>query len=70
MNKRRWALLGFNLLLATAILVQPGAAASWACDFEVCICACLADWDDCDEGGGETCEADYAECEKGCKKIW
>ena len=69
MNKRRWTLLGLNLVLATAILVQP-TEASWACDFDTCICACLADWDECDEGGGDNCDEAFDECRKDCKKVW
>lgn len=65
MNKRRWTLLGFNLLLATAILVQPSWAAS-ACDFDPCTCACLAKWDECDDAGGENCDEEYNKCSEKC----
>ena len=63
MMKRRLALAGFNLLLATAILVQPGKAAS-ACDFNACTCACLEVWDDCFEGGRKArkCDGRFSWC--------
>ena len=64
MMKRRWALLGFNLLLATVILVQPGQAAS-TCDYNACTCACLEVWDAC--GSGETCDRRYNKCMKKTK---
>ena len=50
MRKRRWALLGANLLLATAILAKPGQAAS-ACYWGDCLCECLNAWSECVMGG-------------------
>ena len=66
MNKRRWTLLGFNLLLAAAIVAQPAWARS-ACDFDVCTCACLVDWDACEEAGGESCDAKFNKCYDKCE---
>ena len=62
--KRRWALLGFNLLLATAILVQPGGATWSTCDFNECTCECLEVWDDCFESGTKAgrCDGKYNWC--------
>ena len=61
--KRRWALLAFNLMLATAILVQPGAAAS-TCDFNACTCACLEVWDECFDSTDDAqgCDSRYSWC--------
>lgn len=56
--KRRWALLAFNLVLATAILVQPGRAAS-TCDFNDCTCACLGVWDNCFTDWDEVRKCDW-----------
>lgn len=66
--KRRWALLGFNLVLAMAILAQPGQAAS-ECDFKACTCACLEVWDECFEGGEKIgrCDKKYDRCMKKSK---
>lgn len=73
MKKRRWMLLGFNLVLATAILVQPGAAAR-GCEEtpRECVCACLAEWDECDENGGKNCDDVFDRClEKAkCPLLW
>ena len=66
MMKRRWALLGFNLLLATVILVQPGQAAS-TCDYNACTCACLEVWDECFDSRGENCHRKYNKCMKKTK---
>ena len=70
MLKRRWALLGFNLMLATAILVQPGKAAS-TCDYNACTCACLEVWDGCFTTWDEAwkCDLQYRVCMwwTGCK---
>ena len=62
MMKRRWALLGFNLMLATAILVQPGGATWSTCDFNECACACLEEWDECFESKEEDCHRKFNKC--------
>lgn len=66
--RRRWVLLGFNLLLATAILVQPGEAAS-ACDFNQCTCDCLEVWDECYDSTHEArkCDRKYGKCMRKAK---
>lgn len=66
--KRRWALLGLNLVLATAILVQPGRAAS-TCDYNECTCACLEVWDGCFTTWDEAwkCDRKYNRCMKKSK---
>ena len=46
MRKRRWVLLGANLLLATAILAQPGQAAQ-DCYWGGCLCECINEWSEC-----------------------
>lgn len=62
MMKRRWTILGLNLLLATAILAQPGAATGSTCDFNACACACLEQWDDCYENRKEDCHRKFNKC--------
>ena len=66
--RRRWVLLGFNLLLATAILAQPGEAAS-ACDFNQCTCDCLEVWDECYVPNEDVspCDRKYNKCMKKTK---
>ena len=44
----RWVLLGFNLVLATAILAQPGQAAS--ARGGDCVSDCGLAWSDCVRG--------------------
>lgn len=61
MKKRRWALLGANLLLGMAILAQPGQAtaaqgeqatlardrAASVCYIQNCLCECVDEWTTC-----------------------
>lgn len=69
MNKRRWILLGFNLVLATTILAQPGAAATPGAD--PCFFECLTKWWECAVSGGWDCYWRLDECVKvRCPTIW
>ena len=60
----RWVLLGFNLVLATAILAQPGRAASARADD--CQTDCIRDWSDCVLDGEWGCSYEVNECLRGC----
>ena len=69
MNKGRWILLGFNLVLATAILAQPGQAAS--AHNGDCVSDCVLEWTECVLDGGWDCYWRINECllEK-CVPVW
>ena len=65
MRKRRWVLLGVNLLLGTAILAQPGQAASAsasACHSGDCLCECVQEWGECVVNGGWDCNIRFSRC--------
>ena len=68
MNKGRWILLGFNLVLATTLLVQPGAASTRSDD---CVSECVREWAECVQDGGWDCYRRINECltEK-CIPVW
>ncbi len=61
MRKRRWVLLSLNLLLATAVLAQPGQAAS-ACQFGDCLCECAQEWGECVVNGDWDCNIQFSRC--------
>ncbi len=61
----RWVLLGFNLVLATAILAQPGRAAS-ARGGDDCVNECLRGWSACVLDGEWDCNQEISECVWGC----
>ena len=65
MNKRRWTLLGFNLLLAGAILAEPGRA-SPVRDGNPCVSVCVREWAQCAMDGDWDCNIVFNECFKGC----
>lgn len=69
MNKGRWILLGFNLVLATTILVQPGQAAP--AQSGDCVRECMLEWTECIQAGDWDCYWRISEClfEK-CFPIW
>lgn len=61
----RWVLLGFNLVLSTAILAQPGRAAS-ARGGDDCVNECLGGWAECVLDGEWGCNYEVNECLRGC----
>lgn len=61
----RWALLCFNLVLATAILAQPGQAAS-ARGGGDCTAECIRGWAGCVLDGDWGCHYELNECMLGC----
>ncbi|MDE2943814.1 MAG: hypothetical protein OXT63_06360 [Gemmatimonadota bacterium] len=61
----RWVLLGFNLVLATAILAQPGRAAS-ARGGDDCVTGCLRGWSECVLDGEWGCNYEVNECVREC----
>ena len=66
----RWVLLGFNLVLATAILAQPGRAASTGGGND-CFMQCFRGWAGCVLEGASDCSYELSECWDGCMSdIW
>lgn len=61
----RWVLLGFNVVLATAILAQPGRAAS-ARGGDDCMTECFRGWAGCVLDGEWDCNHELSECSYGC----
>ncbi|WP_419167063.1 hypothetical protein [Candidatus Palauibacter sp.] len=58
-------MLGVNLLLGTAILAQPGQAASAsaaACQQGDCLCECAQEWGECVVNGGWDCNIRFSRC--------
>ncbi|MCZ0936423.1 MAG: hypothetical protein OXJ54_14715 [Gemmatimonadetes bacterium] len=65
----RWVLLGFNLVLATAILAQPGQAAS--ARGGDCVSECVLAWSDCVLDGGWGCSYEVGACVEECAlSMW
>ena len=65
----RWVLLGFNLVLATAILAQPGQAASVRGGD--CWEGCMRSWAQCVIDGGWDCNYKVDRCLQTCIfTIW
>lgn len=54
MKKRRWVLLGLNLLLAGAILAEPGHAAAAPAAGD-CWAECVNEWARCTLDGQPDC---------------
>ncbi len=70
MNTLGWVLCCLNLVLAGALLRQPGDAAETCDTPPACQCACLEEWDACMEEHNDydKCERPYVECfEENCE---
>lgn len=61
MKKRRWVLLGLNLLLAGAILAEPGHAAAVPAAGD-CLTECANEWAHCVLNGSWDCYYQLSTC--------
>jgi len=70
MKAGRWVLLGFNLVLATAILAQPGQAASGR-GGDDCMTECFQGWTECVLDHIWGCNYELNQCMQGCLfPVW
>lgn len=67
MKRGRWVLLGLNLVLATAILAQPGQAAS--ARGGDCVGECVLGWWECVRDGEWGCYYELNRCLEDCLRI-